>query len=245
MAISSWIERPQAEQLHHALAHGHCVVRHVGLDADNASLIALGKQLGTLSFQSHHKQLPSAENEGVYRVQVMDAPLHDSAGNIVLSSNADEFPLHTDDSYSPAPAHYVLMHCWQADAQGGGESWVAHVDAIVALAAADLIQRLASTPYPTPFGNASVLRHDAAGQWRVRFNCRDMMSFAQLRQQALSAQQTDDLLAFEQLAMQCMQRMQLAPGDCIVVDNHRVLHGRSAFDPASGRLLKRLRVLGD
>jgi hypothetical protein len=34
----------------------------------------------------------------------------------------------------------------------------------------------------------------------------------------------------------------LEAGDCLVIDNRRVLQGRVAFDPASPRLLKRVWV---
>ena len=86
-------------------------------------------------------------------------------------------------------------------------------------------------------------KRDSKGAWRVRFNRRDMLSFAKLRFQFVSEQKKQDLAAFEALAMQRKESVALRLGDCIVVDNHRVLHGRSGFDPKSGRLIKRLRIL--
>lgn len=219
-----------------AVAHG------VALKANNMPLIALGQQLGRTSRQGTRQGAPNLENDGVNRVENMDTPIRDAVGNAVLSSNADEFPLHTDDSYSPEPARYVLMHCWQADAAGGGISWVAHVDRMLALAAPDLIQRLSTEKYTTPYGAASVLWRDAQQRWCIRFNRRDMIGFAKLRFQTMSEQKKSDLEALEQLAMQCVEHVTLHAGDCIVVDNHRVLHGRNAFDPRSGRLIKRLRI---
>lgn len=223
--------------------HGWAVVRNIGLESDNAPLIALGRLLGNTSWQGTKKGTPNLENDGVNRVENMDAPMRDAVGNAVLSSNADEFPLHTDDSYSPDPARYVLMHCWQADPAGGGVSWVAHVDRIIAIAPADLIERLSTQKYTTPYGTDRILQRNEQQGWRVRFNRRDMIGFAKLRMQILSLQQRQDLAAFEALAMSCVERVALQAGDCIVVDNHRVLHGRSAFDPSSGRLIKRLRIL--
>lgn len=221
----------------------HCVA----LDADNAALIALGEQLGTRSAQGLRPDAPNFENNGVNRVENMDTPMRDAVGNAVLSSNAEEFPLHTDDSYSPEPARYVLMHCWQADSAGGGVSWISHVDRMLALAPPDLIARLSTQKYTTPYGSAPVLwrssERDEQQRWCIRFNRRDMIGFAKLRFQFMSEQLRRDLATLEQLAMQCMEKVALQKGDCIVVDNHRVLHGRSAFDPSSGRLMKRLRIV--
>lgn len=84
---------------------------------------------------------------------------------------------------------------------------------------------------------------DAEQRWRIRFNRRDMIGYAALRDQFISMQHHKDLTTLEQLAMQCVEKVPLQSGDCIVVDNHRVLHGRSAFDPSSGRLIKRLRIM--
>lgn len=228
---------------------GWQVVSGLALDENNAALLALGKELGLTSLQGSRSGAPNLENDGVNRVEAMDEPMRDAVGNPVLSSNSDIFPLHTDDSYSVSPARYVLMHCWQNDTATdigkGGESWLSHVDHIVSKAPAALIDRLIYTPYPTPFGQATVLQraHSQQGmEWQVRFNRRDMQGFAKLRGKTLSEQQLSDLAEFESLASQCMERIRLQPGDCIVVDNRRALHGRSAFNPASGRLIKRLRI---
>jgi alpha-ketoglutarate-dependent taurine dioxygenase len=222
---------------------GWAVAHNIGLESDNSPLIALGQLLGKTSWQGTKKGAPNLENDGVNRVENMDMPMRDAVGNAVLSSNADEFPLHTDDSYSPDPARYVLMHCWQADPAGGGVSWLAHIDHIIALAPPDLIQRLATRPYAMPYGQACVLWKDGERNWRMRFNRRDMVSFAKLRSQLLNQQQREDLACFESQAMHCVKKVALQNGDCVVVDNQRMLHGRSAFDPNSGRLIKRLRIL--
>lgn len=221
---------------------GWCVIRDIACDADNRSLIELGRQIGKTSMQGSHSGARNLENEGVNRVEAMDQPLRDAVGNEVLSSNAAEFPLHTDDSYSPQPARYVLMHCWRSDPQGG-VSRQADVNDILAKAEASLIQRLGAVRYPLPFGWGYVLQRDAQDQWVLRFNRRDMHGFALLHQTQLTQQQSADLLAFENLAMQCLQEVHLKEGDCIIADNYRMLHGRSAFDASSGRLIKRLRIL--
>jgi alpha-ketoglutarate-dependent taurine dioxygenase len=139
------------------LQQGWAVFPSIDTEPTNAALLALGKRFGPTSLQGTRIGAPNLENDGVNRVENMDTPMRDAIGNAVLSSNAQVFPLHTDDSYSPKPARFVLMHCWQADEAGGGASWLAHVDRIVALAAPALVERLASQPYTTPYGSAPVL----------------------------------------------------------------------------------------
>lgn len=217
--------------------------RGVGLDSDNAALLALGRRFGRISWQGTRPGMPNMENDGVNRVEVMDQPMRDGAGNAVLSTNADEFPLHTDDSYNEHPARWVLMHCWQPDESGGGESWLSPVDEIAKIAPQDLLERLLHTLYPTPFGSATVLRRDEQGLLKIRFNRRDMAGFAMRQGASLSPAMAQDLADFEALAMRVVNRVRMERGDCVVVDNHKVLHGRSAFNPSSGRLLKRLRIL--
>jgi alpha-ketoglutarate-dependent taurine dioxygenase len=227
------------------LQKGWAVFPNLAMDADNASLLALGKRLGKISMQGSFVESPNFEEHGVNRVESMDVPMLDGAGNEVFSTNAKDFPLHTDDTFSATPCRFVLMHCWQADRSGGGVSWLAHIDEIMAIMPPDLLQRLERSLYTAPFGYTSVLKKAEQGHWRVQFNQTNMKAFARLRFQMshLDAQKWNDLKAFEALAMQCLHHIALNTGDCIVVDNHRALHGRSAFDAGSGRLLKRLRVL--
>ena len=104
-------------------------------------------------------------------------------------------------------ARFVLMHCWQANRSCGGVSWISHVDHIIELASPDLIERLCESTHTTPYGSASILQRNSHNRWQVRFNRR---------------------------AMQCKVSVALRLGDCIVVHNYRVLHGRSGSDPKSG-----------
>jgi gamma-butyrobetaine dioxygenase len=136
------------------------------------------------------------------------------------------------------------MHCWTSDAAGGGVSLLAHARDILARLAPTSARALREPTFPSPFGPAPVLWDEAGGsQPCIRFNHRDFASFGERYGPLLTAGQArvlDEVLA---AAQDCTLHVRLEPGDCLVVDNHRVLHGRTAFDPASGRLLKRLRVV--
>ena len=110
------------------------------------------------------------------------------------------------------------------------------------------IARLRVADFPSPYGLAPVLfplPAQAAGEggpWGIRFNLRDFVGYGERFGPLLSPAQHDALRAAMAAAERHAQRLMLEAGDCLVVDNHRVLHGRSAFTPGCGRLLKRLRV---
>jgi hypothetical protein len=237
MNPSDWAER--------LAVAGYVVVPGVALDDDNAALRALGAALGATSATGITPGQPNVEQYGINRVEAMDLPRIDPGGRTVLSTSADEFPLHTDDTFARSPVRSVLMHCWQADAAGGGVSRVAHVADILAGLAPATVDRLRVPDFPSPFGLAPVLFAPEAGHGNapcIRFNQRDFVSYGERYGPTLAP---DQLAALEQVldaASRCVQELMLSREDCLVVDNRRVLHGRTAFSPRSGRLLKRLRV---
>jgi alpha-ketoglutarate-dependent taurine dioxygenase len=217
---------------------GHAVVRGVALDADDAALRSLATALCPAP-----RGAAARPAEGIARVEAMDVPRRDPTGRAILSTTADDFPLHTDDTFAAQPARFVLMHCWQADAAGGGTSLLAHVRDLLPRLDAAAIGLLREPLFASPFGLAPVLWDDPGdGQPCIRFNHRDFASFGERYGPRLTPAQAPVLDTVLAAARTCTTPIHLAPGDCLVVDNHRVLHGRTAFHQASGRLLKRLRV---
>jgi alpha-ketoglutarate-dependent taurine dioxygenase len=233
MAPSSWQERLRTV--------GHAVVHGVALDDDNAALRALGAQLGTASFHGARPGMPNVEGHGVSSIQALDRPVLDPAGRVVLSTSPATFRLHTDDTFSRTPARWVLMHCWYAD-PAGGDSLLAHVDDVLPRLPADMVRRLEAADFPSPDGPAPVLFGGADVVRKVRFNHRDFVGYGERFGPALAPDQLRCLDAVLLAAEAVSLRLRLETGDCLVVDNHRVLHGRTAFAAGSGRLLKRLRI---
>lgn len=222
-------------------AQGWAVVPGLALDPDNAALLRLGRRLGQVSLNGYKPDAPDAEPEGVKRVEALSQPKLDPANEPVLSTTHRHFGLHTDDFFTAQPVRWVLMHCWQPDPTGGGRSLLADVRQIVPRLSAGALQRLQQPDFPGPAGWQPILQATARG-WQVRFNHRDMVAFAACFGPALAPDQRAALDELDEVASVVASSLQLAPGDCLVVDNHRVLHGRTAFDAHSHRLLKRLRV---
>jgi alpha-ketoglutarate-dependent taurine dioxygenase len=209
---------------------GVLLIRNVPLDGDNRSLRSLGARLGKPSLRAIDHRLD--EGAGVQRVQALGTTVRDRAGKPLLSAGHGEFALHTDESFLEHPAEFVLLHCWQA-APTGGTTRVTDSRAIQA--SVDRVEWIAWTQLRLPYPCGERCSVDTAGD--VRFNpaeCADSM---------LSSQQRDWLARFAETVRRLAIDVPLAAGDVLLLDNRRMLHGRSAFAADSGRLLKRLRVV--
>jgi alpha-ketoglutarate-dependent taurine dioxygenase len=152
------------------------------------------------------------------------------------------FDLHTDESFKASPCEFVLMHCWRNDPAGGGITLLANSEQ----AAARLEPWAAALCFRVKFlwrnNYAPILARSRAVQWPlVRFNAREIAGDAIGEDEPdLRARVLPDI--FLAAANAAVERVQLKDGDCLVLDNRRVLHGRTAFDPASRRMLKRVWV---
>ena len=213
------------------------IVRGVALDADNASLLRIARELGAVSTRALPRRSGLVEGEGVQRVEALAEAPRDQFGKPLLSGHHAAFALHSDESFLAQPCRYVLLHCWRADPESGGETVLAERDRIVSLADAETLQALRTWRLPYPSGDSVTLDGDL-----VRYHRDEILGCVARRGEALSAQQSEWMTRFEALFQSAARRIRLLPGDLLILDNHRVLHGRTAFAPGSPRLLKRVRV---
>lgn len=175
-------------------------------------------------------------------------------------------PCHTDLPNWERPPDYQLLHCLRNDAEGGDSILVDGFLAAETLRKQEpaAFRLLSGTPIDFHFQDresdirfrAPAIALDEGGSVaEVRFNfavmgavraptnrmgalCRALRSFAE---------------AIRDPALEC--RYRLSPGELLIFDNRRVLHGRAAFDPTTGgrhlqgcyvdrdQLLSRIRVL--
>lgn len=222
---------------------GVAVVRGVALDATNRELREIGAMLGSASLSGIHPGSPNSEEFAICRVEALEQPCVDPVGQLILSTSAAEFPLHTDDTFAPQPARWVLMHCWRADEAGGGVSRVSRLTDFLPQLSTTAVKHLKAKGFASPFGSAPVLFATSEADMGIRFNRRDFDSYAKRFGPPLSGPQADALDEVMAAANAHAREVALSMGDCLIVDNWRVLHGRTAFAAGSGRLLKRLRVV--
>lgn len=152
---------------------------------------------------------------------------------------------HTDQPYRQPVPGIQLLHCLRNDAPGGDSTLADGLAAAAALAAADPEAHQACCEVEVEYrydmvtdtvvGRGPMLEYDRAGRFRqIRLNTKldapvpppdgDLDAFYRGRRWL-----TDWL---NDPAHQVTFRLE--PGDVMFMDNQRVLHGRTAFDPALG-----------
>lgn len=215
---------------------GALIVSGVDVESDDA-LLALAGQLGEPS---------PAGNRGLIH-DVAPRPLEEQRD---VSTTRDEFALHTDSTPLVHPHDYVLLGCQVASPDGGGESRLVHLEALGAALGDEVLDTLAEPVFPFPLNDPAEgtgVRRAAVleGRERIRYR-RDALDrgialegIDEGPRRALEA--LDDVLADESLQV----AFTLEPGEVLVLDNRRVLHGRTAIRPGAERVLRRLKVFRD
>jgi gamma-butyrobetaine dioxygenase len=180
---------------------------------------------------------------------LFDVRVEPAPGNLAFTSRA--IRPHTDNPYRDPVPTVQLLHCLRAagmkgEGEAGGDTGL--VDgfaAAVAFRAADPESFGTLTGTPVPFGyidKATELRASQPlielsprGRVRgVRFNNRSMRPL-----RGSAAEITAFYAAYRRWAELLAQPgrqldLRLAPGDCLVFDNTRVLHARTAFAMSAG-----------
>ncbi|WP_146259322.1 TauD/TfdA family dioxygenase [Streptomyces tateyamensis] len=147
--------------------------------------------------------------------------------------------LHTDGTHDPSPPRLLILACLRPGQAGGrtvladGSAVLRELLALRPEAAAALTAARAAY-FGGPDGRFSpVLEQTASGAWRIQLRQDELARFAPDTQPHLAV--------LRQLISSQSMSVTLGPGQAVVLDNHRVLHGRTGF---TGRRLL-LRALGD
>jgi gamma-butyrobetaine dioxygenase len=176
--------------------------------------------------------------------RLFDVRVDPSPANLAYTSR--EIGPHTDNPYRDPVPTVQLLHCLRADAACGGETLLTDGFA----AAAMLRERqpaafgaLTATPWPFGYRDQGaelqacrpLIGTDPRGRIReVRFNARSMLPLRGQAGQVAAAYAA--YLAWARLLRGpgLAVRTRLAPGDCLIMDNTRILHARTAFTAAPG-----------
>jgi gamma-butyrobetaine dioxygenase len=162
-----------------------------------------------------------------------------------LANSSLGLPAHTDNPYRDPVPTLQLLHCLQSSAGGGDNVLVDgfRVAAEVRAARPEGFALLASRPVDFVYADddaelrasAPLVELDPSGKVRaVRCNSRSM---------APPDMADDELVAwYDAFSLWCRMlddpqlqvRIHLEPGDLFIVDNRRVLHGRTAYDSSGG-----------
>ena len=153
---------------------------------------------------------------------------------------------HTDNPYREPTPTLQLLHCLSSSAGGGENTLVDGFRVAADLAPADR-DLLARHPLPFRFADAEteletevpVLQLDARGELQaVHYNTRSAQPFRVAEEEVeayyAAYQRFGRLLEDERYRIQ----FKLEPGDLFIVDNLRVLHGRTGYSQAGERHLQ-------
>jgi gamma-butyrobetaine dioxygenase len=179
--------------------------------------------------------------------RLFDVRIEPKPGNLAYTSR--EILPHTDNPYRDPVPTIQLLHCLRAAAEGGDTGLVDGFAAAAALQAMDRSAFDVLTRTPVLFAykdTAAALRTSQpliqlSPRGRVlgiRFNNRSMrpvqLPCAEVTAFYAAYRRWAELLARPERRL----RLRLAPGDCLIVDNTRVLHARTAFSVTGERLLQ-------
>jgi gamma-butyrobetaine dioxygenase len=182
--------------------------------------------------------------------RLFDVRVEPAPGNLAFTSRA--IALHTDNPYRDPVPTLQLLHCLRTAAKekgdgetGGDTGLVDGFAAAAAFRAADPegFGVIARTPVPFGYSDGSAElracqpliqlspRGRVAG---VRFNNRSARAL-----QAPHAEVTAFYAAYRRWAALLAEperqlNLRLAPGDCLIFDNTRILHARTAFSMSAG-----------
>ncbi|WP_063770880.1 TauD/TfdA family dioxygenase [Streptacidiphilus neutrinimicus] len=210
---------------------GFCLLRDVPLRDGQAQQVA--RTFGFVRETNYGTQ---------FEVRVEERPNNLAFTNVAITP-------HTDNPYRDPVPTLQLLHCLVNDAEGGDSGLVDGFAAAAALRESDVGAFAALTGTPVPFAfrddvtelstHRPLIGTDPMGRIReVRFNNR---SLGTLR---LPAEQTEAFYAgyraFARLLLDPERQLdfKLGPGDCLVFDNTRLLHARTAFARGGARHLQ-------
>ena len=155
------------------------------------------------------------------------------------NANVEELGLHTDGSFEKTPPAFMLIHCEAASGEGGDSTLAsgdrlynhlkaAHPDYLAALSAPGAFtiwrdDRMAERSVFTQMGKRIRLAYRSGYDVRIDIREDAVEAFHHVR---------DWLLQPENFV-----RFKLQPGETLIFDNMRMLHGRTAFSRDSNRSL--------
>jgi gamma-butyrobetaine hydroxylase len=204
-----------------------------GVPADEGTVLAVAETFGFVRETNYGR---------LFDVRIEPAP-----GNLAFTSR--QILPHTDNPYRDPVPTLQLLHCLRAADEGGDTGLVDGFAAARALHAADpeAYSVLTSTPVSFEFidkqaelrTSQPLIQLSPDGRVRgVRFNNRSIRAI-QLPYHEVTAfyaayRRWAELLARPERRF----ASRLAPGDCLIFDNTRILHARTAFSVTGSRHLQ-------
>jgi gamma-butyrobetaine dioxygenase len=176
--------------------------------------------------------------------RVFDVRVEPDPANLAFTSR--EIGPHTDNPYRDPVPTLQLLHCLRDAASGGDTGLVDGFAAAATLRREDPESFGVLTVTPWPFGYRDeetelracqpLIGLSPRGRIReVRFNNRSMLPLQLPARETAAAYAAYRAWAGLLARPRFRLNLRLAPGDCLILDNTRVLHARTAFSAAGAR----------
>jgi alpha-ketoglutarate-dependent taurine dioxygenase len=221
-----------------AISHGAVLVEKFH---DSDGIPPLVKLSNSLGYPIPSTGL-SSEDGIIFRLEASRELKRDHHENIIYSLTGKPLYCHTDGANENSPYDIVIMHCVKP-AKEGGETILFHVDEIVELLDQETVATLQEEAFPFPSGKYSIISF-INGCYEIRYNRHYIDSTLKKKQENLSNKYLEALNKLDELVSleKTDQAIKLRSGECILINNRIMLHGRCPFVEPSDRFLKRVRV---
>lgn len=162
--------------------------------------------------------------QGAY---LWDIQYQGKTNTLARSHTSLEFPLHTDCSYEDQPPHYFALHVIQDDKLGGGLTQLVDVGASLHKLSDKTAQTLRS-PYPCIVPREFYKGSDI--NWVSILFDKQSIKFRRecIKETLCTPEQLEALNELEDLIKSLkLQELHLQQNQIILIDNYRLLHGRT------------------
>lgn len=184
---------------------------------------------------------PTSHDGMIYRVQVRNRGegITDQHGNTIVSSTNADFSLHTDGYNSTLPPRFVLLRR-SDDSNEEPISSVADLRELLPYLSQHDRDLLRRPIFPSANGLVALIEEESSPP-RIRLNYVEICRWS--RGSAEPSAAADDAIAhLLNIAESKAEHFVLAQYNCLIIDNFRILHGRSELLGDSRRVVERMWV---
>jgi hypothetical protein len=169
----------------------------------------------------------------------------EAAGTILgtrYSRTHEALAPHTDSTFMDEPHSIVAFQMVRSDEAGGGRSTIVAADDVVSELDPDTIATLREPRFALSNERLLPILWDSQSSVSMRYYRRQMDYI--LAQRGEESRFTPLLNMLDELLSDLAEDREfaLADGEVLIFNNQKVLHGRTAMSPESGRLLYRFRA---
>lgn len=161
-----------------------------------------------------------------------------------LAYSSTDFPIHTDGSFEDKPPNIFILQCIQNDRKGYGTSILVDGWAAASMLEESTLRILLETPFEfkrtrkskSSTTHAPILKRKE-NTFEIRYRRDHNFQLIPPSDSAqIALQKWEENLRTPELQV----NLDLVPGDILIVNNQRILHGRTPLSGKQHRILRRL-----